>query len=204
MHSDVLNERINQLDKLFQSLDVAITSFHKATKISCKTGCGACCIKPDTVWTTIGEMLPVAWKLYRENLVDIYRDKLDNFSDQATCILFAATDKQNGMGQCSQYSHRPSICRLFGSSIRISKNDFTEILACAWQRTNHADDLKDAESALRDGSEIPFPVANDWTWRVKAHFPESYLLEEYPINRALREAFLIVSQTLAYAEVPRT
>lgn len=197
MHSDDLRARIEQLESLFQSLDQASESFLKTTKIGCKPGCGACCIKPDAVWATVGEMLPIAWKLYRDGQLVSSQVELDRFSDDATCILFAATELKSGLGRCSQYAGRPSICRLFGSSIRMSKNNVAEVITCTWQRTAFIKELNDAEQPrLAEQS----PVANDWTWRVKALFPEAHLSEEFPINRALREAFLIVSQTLSYED----
>ena len=199
MHPEVLKERIDQIDELFQTLDQAIVRFLKTANFGCKPGCGACCTKPDAVWTTVGELLPLAWKIYRAGQHELFLAKLDEFSDDAMCVLFAPTDAAKGMGRCSQYYDRPTICRLFGSSIRLSKNGLIEILACTWQREYYSQEISSAENLIHDLPDSSSMLANDWVWKVKSLLPESYLIEEFPINRAFREALQIVIQTFAYA-----
>ena len=204
MSSTFLKERIALLDLLYAELDRSFAAFRKVANFGCKVGCGACCAKPNAVWAMVGEMLPMALGIYKEGrLEDVCGQLADQEVTPTLCSVYKAAAGNVGMGRCTSYNERPVVCRLFGSSARRVNNDVIEMMACAWQRVQFADTIRSVEELSGTLLSDVVPIANDWSWRVKALMQEDSLREEYPINQALYHALLLVEQATAY-EMPES
>lgn len=201
MSALLLKERILQLKQLYEELEQNIASFRSPLAFGCKTGCGACCAKPNAVWATVGELLPMAMKIHNDGQFDAFRQQLSqNLSSSTICPIYKASDLATGMGRCSSYTERPLVCRLFGSAARRVQESKLEMLACNWQRQNFPETVRHVECLDETQLESRLPIASDWSWRVKALMEEDVLREEYPIHQALYQALLLVDQSAAYDE----
>lgn len=197
----VLRERIHQLEQVYAELEHSLRAFKAAGLFGCKTGCGACCTKPNAVWATVGELLPMAWKIYQEGRLEAVCQQLaQHLSSSTVCPVYKASGAAEGMGQCGSYKERPMVCRLFGSAVQHTRDGDLAVLACGWQRAEFAAAIFNIETSSPDHSHETqaLPVASDWSWRVQALMLEDSLRAEYPIHQALYEALLLVDQAIAY------
>ena len=48
-----LEEKVQQVEVVFQQLDQAISKFQSTSTLHCKFGCGKCCFKADIEATTL-------------------------------------------------------------------------------------------------------------------------------------------------------
>lgn len=195
MNLDSLKDRISAVREIYNAVAEATAVFAQQTQIGCKSSCAACCMKPRSVWASIGEMLPMAWQIYNENRMDAFLKRLQNHSDDQLCALLNVYDEQEQLGRCSEYAGRPLLCRLFGSSSNVSKDGQRTNLACKWQ--------KEHQAANQDFDLLDLPTAGDWVWRMQNLHPEEFLQKELPINEALKEALQLIDQIDFYSERSR-
>ena len=180
---------MQSISQALASLDEDTAKFCAETQIVCKQNCGACCSKPNGVWTTVGEMLPMAWDLYQTgHQEDIVRN-LESDCQNGICALYQPNDQDLARGRCTAYSLRPSICRLFGSSSRSSKNGMREFIGCSWLK----DQYKDLAQRVNDLADNKIADSHNLTMKVRSLLNSSELVEELPINVALAKALKLVA-----------
>ncbi|MBC7538975.1 MAG: YkgJ family cysteine cluster protein [Bacteriovorax sp.] len=125
MHNRELSKAISE--KLSEVSDV-FGHFQQKTGLTCPTGCGKCCLKADISCSPY-ELLPMAF-----NLIDTGRaeEVLENarLYKENICLFLKVNDQSQGTGSCSEYEHRPFICRAFGLSARRGKHEIIERLIC--------------------------------------------------------------------------
>lgn len=197
---DHIQNQIKELERVLADAHTATSHFTRDSGVSCKVSCGACCMKPNAVWSTIAEMLPLAWHLYQTGRLTEMQAHLVKHESSKRCALFQVEDESRGLGRCSVYQHRPLVCRLFGSSARRDKDDTHEVLACQWQHAEHRDRIAAVERAMNLRSE-QMPVSQDWSMRLHAAISDETLSESLPINEALREAIARID-FITYYQAP--
>jgi len=186
-----LEEKVNEVEAVFQKLDDEIAAFQSSTRLYCKFGCGKCCFKPDIEATAL-EFLPFALHLYREGRAEEWYDRL-TASDQHLCHILNPT--RAGAGLCTEYKHRGLICRLFGYSARTTKYDKKELVTCQVIKTEQKKDYEAAiEFVDRDGN---IPVMSQFYMQLHA-IDRDLTTEFYPINVAIRKAIECVLHYYAY------
>src|SRR5689334_409370 len=111
---DQLEEKVRQVEAVFNKLDAEISKFQAWSTLRCEYGCGKCCFKPDIEASTL-EFLPFALHLFRTHQAEEWLSKLKETNADVCLILHP---HQSGAGLCSEYTHRGLICRLFGYSAR--------------------------------------------------------------------------------------
>ncbi len=192
-HAMSLEEKVNAVKQVFESLDQQIAGFQSATSLHCKYGCGKCCFKPD-IEATILEFLPFAFHLHQSGKAEEWFDKL-NVSESSICHILNPT--QASAGLCSEYAHRGLICRLFGYSARTNKYGRKELVTCQIIKTEQAEAYKSTIEQI--DHDLPVPVMNQFYMQL--HGIDFELTKDfYPINEAMKRAIEVVLQYFAYRE----
>ncbi|MEJ0029641.1 MAG: YkgJ family cysteine cluster protein [Bacteroidota bacterium] len=182
-----IEEKILQVETVFEKLDREISAFQTSTGIHCKFGCGKCCFKPDIEATPL-EFLPFAYHLYKEGRAEEWYDKLKS-SEEQLCVILNPT--QSGAGLCTEYKHRGLICRLFGYSARTNKYGEKELVTCNIIKTEQPEEYKTATQ------QKDIPVMSQFYMQL--HSIDSDLTTEfYPINKAIRKAIESVLHYYSY------
>jgi len=192
-----IEEKVLQVEAVFQKLDDEISAFQSSTGMHCKFGCGKCCFKPDIEATPL-EFLPFALHLYKEGRIGAWYDKVVALEEKAPeptthnsqlCLILNPT--QPGAGLCTEYKHRGLICRLFGYSARTNKYNEKELVTCNIIKTEQPDQYE-AGKKRKD-----IPVMNQYYMQM--HAIDSHMTTEfYPINVAVRKAIECVLHYYAY------
>jgi Fe-S-cluster containining protein len=182
-----LEEKVIQIEAVFENLDREISVLQSSTGMHCKFGCGKCCFKPDIEATPL-EFLPFAHHLYKEGRAEEWYGKLTS-SEEQLCLILNAT--QSGAGLCTEYKHRGLICRLFGYSARTNKYDEKELVTCNVIKTEQPEEYK-AAAAKKD-----LPVMSQYYMQLHSIDP-NLTTEFYPINKAIRKAIESVLHYYAY------
>lgn len=185
------DEKVKEVEAVFQKLDTEIAQFQSTTGMHCKFGCGKCCFKPDIEATPL-EFLPFALHLYREGLADQWHERLMSSSDPV-CLIFNPT--QVGAGLCTEYRHRGLICRLFGYSARTNKYGNKELVTCNIIKTEEPEEYQRGADLVSKGGEVP--VLSNYYMQLHAIDPEM-TTEFYPINKAIQKAIESVMHYYAY------
>ncbi|HEX8059407.1 MAG TPA: YkgJ family cysteine cluster protein [Cyclobacteriaceae bacterium] len=184
-----IEEKVHEVESVFQKLDEAIAAFQSATGIHCKFGCGKCCFKPDIEATPL-EFLPFALHLYKEGNAESWYTQLTTHNpQQTTCLILNPT--QAGAGLCTEYKHRGLICRLFGYSARTNKYNEKELVTCNIIKSEQPEEYKKA-TETKD-----IPVMSQYYMQMHSIDPEMST-EFYPINVAIRKAIESVLHYYAY------
>src|ERR1041384_6961603 len=97
-----IEEKVREVEAVFQKLDGEISAFQSSTGIHCKFGCGKCCFKPDIEATPL-EFLPFALHLFKTNQAEDWLTRLTEANADVCMILHP---HQSGAGLCSEYVHR--------------------------------------------------------------------------------------------------
>jgi Fe-S-cluster containining protein len=185
------DEKVREVEAVFQKLDAEIARFQSSTGMHCTFGCGKCCFKPDIEATPL-EFLPFALHLYQDGLADQWYEKLTTGED-SLCLILNPTSAAAGL--CSEYKHRGLICRLFGYSARTTKYDKKELVTCQVIKTEQPEEYrKGMEVAEHDGQ---VPVMSQYYMQLHAIDPEM-TTQFYPINVAIRKALESVMHYYAY------
>lgn len=186
-----IEEKVSQVESIFQKLDEEIATFQQSTGIHCKFGCGKCCFKPDIEATPL-EFLPFALHLYKEGRAEDWYDKLRDPEDK---LCFILNPTQAGAGLCTEYKHRGLICRLFGYSARTTKYGKKELVTCQVIKTEEAEEYQKGVELIASGGNVP--VMSNYYMQLHA-IDRDLTTEFYPINIAIRKAIEAVLHYYAY------
>lgn len=186
-----MEEKIKEVESVFNKLDQEIASFQSWSGLHCKFGCGKCCFKPD-IEATILEFLPFAYYLHKENKAFNWLEKLKS-DDSEICQILNPT--QSGAGLCSEYTHRGLICRLFGYSARTNKYAERELVTCQIIKTEQAENYQQSVRGIAEGKQVP--MMNQYYMQLHA-IDIDLTRDFYPINTAIRKALETVLHYYAY------
>lgn len=186
-----IEEKVNQVEEVFKTLDGEIAAFQSSSRLHCKFGCGKCCFKPD-IEATILEFLPFAYYLHQNGAAEEWLKKM-NDSESELCPILNPT--QSGAGLCSEYNYRGLICRLFGYSARTNKYGQKELITCQIIKTEQKENFGLAEKKIEEGGTIP--VMSNYYMRL--HAIDFELTNQfYPIKTAIQKAIETVLHYYAY------
>lgn len=186
-------EKVLQVESVFQKLDEEISAFQSSTGMHCRFGCGKCCFKPDIEATAL-EFLPFALHLYKEGRAEEWHDRLLTSGEQICHIL---NPTQGGAGLCTEYKHRGLICRLFGYSARTNKYEKKELVTCQVIKTEQQQEYQKGVELIEEGGNVP--VMSNYYMQLHA-IDREMTTEFYPINIAIRKAIEDILHYYAYRE----
>ena len=181
------------MEEVFQDLDAAILNFKTWSSLSCKPGCGTCCLKPN-IEATVLEFLPFAHHLYLRGLALEWLNNLQA-GETDTCQILRVG--QSATGWCSEYAYRGLICRLFGFSARTNKYGKRELATCQTIKTGQPDVFRATGEMISAGATVP--VGSHYYTRLASIDP-GLARDFYPVNQAIRKAIEVVLHYYAYRE----
>lgn len=180
---------VNQLIRVYRSLDLQIAKLKKITGLDCPPSCRSCCATAQSnIEVTLFELVPLAIHLWKRNEAEIWLTRAATAgatTDQATspCVLYIANCKENRISGCRYYRLRPLICRLFGFGAIQSKYGQPRAVICKRLKLLRPESVGQVNRLL--GSGIDLPDFSSLSLAVAAINP--YLGEQrYPINQALK------------------
>lgn len=166
------------LDRVYERIETAQSSWIAATPYSCPPGCGHCCetFEPDIL--EIEALYLAAWIVRNapERLADVDRN-----ADRVGCVLA----DHEGCYHCTVYPARPLVCRLFAYSGDRGKDGTVRFRPCAHMKVAGKRDLGQAELTERYGM-LP-PVMGDLASEADLLLPGS-AGERSPLREALPRA----------------
>ena len=180
-----IREKAFDLQKVYAEMSEAFSGFQRASGLSCMPGCGKCCHNPE-VEASILEMIPWAAKVYDEDRIDEWLERLSR-SEQGYCHLLVNE-------KCSSYSERPAVCRMFGVSGYFDKHHRKILSVCKYLREAHPEKLPALEN-IKESS----PDCGSWNTKLSSISPSEFA-KKYPINEAMFLARQKVSYLLHYED----
>ena len=186
-----LPQKVKSVMRVYQQLDKDIARFQDKSKLSCLSGCGECCKKPD-IEAGIVEFLPLALELYDRGEAESTLEQLQS-NTGSLCHAFRPNVTSFG-GLCNEYPHRGLICRLFGFTARVNKEDQKELVTCKYIKTQQAVEYQAAIDGIRNGDKVP--IMSEYYYRMQSIDPG--LQGFYPINEAISKAIEMVLHYYAY------
>lgn len=191
-----LEEKSQEVRKVFEELDLEIRSFIDASKLTCISGCGFCCSNPK-VSASVLEFLPLAFDLYDKGKAEKALELLEETTEEDACIIYKSFSADGHLGFCSDYQNRGMICRLFGSSARKNREGHKEIITCKKIKTEKKEFYESAVDAIK--SEMSIPSSTD-AYRKINNIDFRLTERQLPINKAIKEAIESVITFKFYTE----
>ncbi len=191
-----LQEKSQEVKRIFDELDTEIKAFIGASNLSCIPGCGACCSNPK-VSATVLEFLPLAFDLYEKGKAEKALEILEQQGENNFCVLYKSMSHDNALGFCSDYSNRGMICRLFGSASRKNKESKKEIITCRKIKESKKELYEVASKAVNEDMDVPSSSsAYSQLYNIDFHLTA----EQIPINQSIKKALETVLTYKFYIE----
>mgnify|MGYP000202151772 FL=1 len=193
-----IEQKVKLVEQLFDRLENEITTFKSKTHLSCNSGCGQCCSKPDINASPL-EFLPWAFYLFLNGKAEAILEEL-NTKTNTNCHLYqslSTTDQTNG--RCTNYKYRGLICRLFGYASNRDKYGQLRMATCKIIKDDQQENFHAAEEAISKGLYVP--VFTDYYTRL-SQIDNRLAATLLPINEALKMAIEEVLHYYAYRPFP--
>ncbi|ABG57564.1 Fe-S-cluster oxidoreductase [Cytophaga hutchinsonii ATCC 33406] len=174
-------------------MDEDLAAFQQKAGYSCITGCSKCCKSP-AIETSILEMLPYAFHLYKNNTAESVYDSL-LLTNSSVCNLYKPLKTDIQKGGCADYPHRALICRLFGFSFTRDKTGNATLFTCKDIKAAYPEVYDAANTEAAAGS--PVPLATNY-YNQLADIDYNLSQKQYPINEAMRLAIEMVLNQYYY------
>jgi uncharacterized protein len=123
----MLIRKIKAVAKILEEAEKQTSLFGTRNNITCTAGCGKCCITPNIEASPL-EFLPAAYELYKQGRINEFYDRITILEEGSLCVFY--NPPINGGENCTFYPYRGLICRVFGFSTRVSKNNQLEMITC--------------------------------------------------------------------------
>ncbi|MGO4919056.1 YkgJ family cysteine cluster protein [Maribacter spongiicola] len=191
--------KVKAVDRLFYQLDKELGSFQQSTGLACVANCGLCCLKPDINATAL-EFLPLAYHLLKNGEAEEWLEQLRNDSDNKLCPILNRIIAPGSKGFCSDYAHRGLICRLFGFSAMLHKNNIPTLVTCKPIKEQKPEAVAKANAHIVSKSNYPL-ISNYYT-QLRS-IDDSLGIELFPIRIAIEKAILAVLGYYAYRKPPK-
>jgi Fe-S-cluster containining protein len=178
-----------ELNKIY----IEFSLFQEKSNLPCPTGCGKCCFKSDIYCTPI-ELLPMALDLLERKIAkEMYEKCLEHSADH--CLFMLVSDREKGLGKCTEYIYRPLVCRTFGVAGKHDKNNKVAFSVCTTLREKHPESYDQLINSDLKNEKIPF--INNSKNKLFS-FDPSFMEKELPINQALA---VILNKVIFYSEL---
>jgi len=191
-------QKVQAVDRIFNQLDKELGSFQQSTGLSCVANCGLCCLKPDINATAL-EFLPLAYHLLIHGETERWLEKLQNNKDNKICPVLNEMITTDSKGYCSEYAHRGLICRLFGFSAMLHKNNKPILVTCKPIKEQKTEAFNKANAHIAANKN--YPLISNYYMQLRS-IDESLGEELFPIRIAIEKAIHAVLAYYAYRELP--
>jgi len=191
--------KVRAVDRVFYQLEKELGSFQKSTGLGCVANCGNCCLKPDINATAL-EFLPLAYHLLKDGKAEEWLQLLQNNTSTTLCPVLNTVIAPGAKGFCSEYAHRGLICRLFGFSAMLHKNNTPTLVTCKPIKEQKPQAVAAAE--IHIASKNNYPLISNYYMQLRS-IDESLGAELFPIRIAIAKALEVVLGYYAYRRPPR-
>lgn len=188
-------EKVNEVLKIYRIVDADVHRFGMKSGLHCLRFCSRCCANVK-VTATILELLPLAYWLYKKQTAQLWLEKLDaaRVDKETRCILLEFPKHSRNVGRCIAYTMRPLICRLFGFSAVIDKNNQPQLVTCkVIKKVYNKTYLQTAHSL----GTLRVPIMKRY-YAMLYPLDIVYAQRFYPLNEALRLAIETVLFHFSY------
>ena len=193
-----IEEKVRQVEALFDRLEIQIKAFQSDTQLHCKAGCGKCCSTPNIEASPL-EFLPWAFHLFLNHKAEETLKELTATTSK-NCFLYRSLSiLEYHKGSCSNYRYRGLICRLFGYGATTDKFGKLRLATCKIIKEEQHNNFNKAEVAINNGANIPI-FANYYMRLAQIDLRMGVNL--LPINEALKIAIEEVLHYYAYRPFP--
>ncbi len=145
--SSVTEKKINELMRVYSSLEKKEKKFTSSFSLECVSSCGECC-RHYIPYLSSSEALLAAYYIIKEGREDEIRAMLEKGDEKkGICPLYNPEKSKH----CSFYEGRSMVCRLFGASVSLSKMGRMEFKDCKWKkekRTISSEELEKKQSIV--------------------------------------------------------
>ena len=167
--ANLIYENLKEISKTFSDYQLHVN-------LPCPSGCGRCCFNAEISCSPY-ELLPLAFHLLDSGMAEEVLEKASRHT-KSVCLFLDVQESSEGRGTCSQYEHRPFICRAFGLTARQGKNNRIDRAFCKVL----SEELLSITNLQIIDEEIP--LIDVWKKRLISIDP--HLLErEVPIHQAI-------------------
>jgi len=193
-----IEEKVKQVEALFDRLEIEITAFKSETHLYCNAGCGKCCSTPNIDASPL-EFLPWAFHLFLNGKAEETLKELTGISAK-NCFLYRSLSVlEYHKGSCSNYRYRGLVCRLFGYAANTDKFGKLRLATCKIIKEQQTENFTRAEELIN--KEISVPIFSDYYMRL-AQIDLRMGVILIPINEALQMAIEEVLHYYAYRPFP--
>lgn len=112
------------------------------------------------------------------------------------CFFLSVENDEKYLGKCTEYQHRPLICRAFGVSARHGKNERIEFSVCQVLKEQKSDEFQKLLAGLDRNELKSIPFIDQEKGHIAAIDPR-FLEREYPIAQSLT---IILEKVLLLAQ----
>ena len=190
--------KVQQVEALFNRLEIEITAFKSETHLYCNAGCGKCCSKPNIEASPL-EFLPWAFHLFLNGKAEETLKELSKTST-TNCFLYRPISVlEHHNGSCSNYRYRGLICRLFGYAANTDKFGKLRLATCKIIKEEQKENFDTAEVLINKGKYVP--IFTDYYMQL-AQIDLRMGIILLPINEALKTAIEEVLHYYAYRPFP--
>jgi Fe-S-cluster containining protein len=190
-----IEEKVNEVTKLYYILDAEIHRFKKESGLKCLRSCSRCC--NPRVHAALLEFLPLAYWLYKKKLAHDWLIKLNEPGEDANCPLLRFPVHRGNAGRCTAYKFRPLVCRLFGFSSILDKNQQSIFVTCriikTLSRENYLKTVRSLDTRIRA------PIMKNYYMMLYSIDPVT-VQTQYPLKTALRLALEMVLAYFTYRQ----
>lgn len=193
-----IEEKVKQVEALFDRLEIEITAFKSETHLYCNAGCGKCCSTPNIDASPL-EFLPWAFHLFlngkaEQTLIELKNNEVKN------CHLYRSISiLEYQKGSCSNYRYRGLVCRLFGYAANTDKFGKLRMATCKIIKEQQTENFTKAEELINKKTYVP--IFSDYYMRL-AQIDLRMGVILIPINEALQMAIEEVLHYYAYRPFP--
>lgn len=191
-------QKVQAVDRIFNQLDKDLDSFQQSTGLGCVANCGLCCLKPDINATAL-EFLPLAYHLLINGETEQWLEQLQNNTEDKLCPVLNKVIAPGSKGFCSDYAHRGLICRLFGFSAMLHKNNKPILVTCKPIKEQKTEAFNNANAHIAANKK--YPLISNYYMQLRS-IDESLGEELFPIRIAIEKAIYAVLAYYAYRELP--
>jgi len=184
----------NELQNIYDDMWKDFSSFQRGSGLHCLEGCGKCCNNPE-VEASVLEMLPLALRMFDENRLDEWLEKLENPS-QEHCLMYEPHSPDGSKGGCGVYKERPSLCRMFGVSGFYNKHREVTLSVCKLIREKYPELTASREKEVNPDKT---PMLVTWSYRM-AQLDPALIQDKMPINQAFKQALEKVALYALYQD----
>ena len=185
-----LYQKIQKVETLQKSADNQTLKFKHLMKTDCIEHCSECCRYNEIEATTL-EFMPLAWHAYKLGLIENWLKELENY-DKSQCFFSIF---ENGKWGCKIYPVRGMICRLFGFSAILDKNNKPKWAVCKTLKKVCPDLITKYNEYIKKHNKIP--IISEYY--LKLENIDFYLSQErLPINIAIKNALEMVFNHFFY------